>query len=146
MTTLWIACFAVGVVGFALTAHRVEWSLPRFVFLAFAGVGLWGPDTASQHCIRAAIAADSERWLQALTDVGSSGVYERHGEQLKRAPRGYDPSDPLTDELRYKEWLLVAKLTQKEITAPDFPTLLAELFGITTPVMQFLCEALDQPY
>jgi len=112
----------------------------------FAGVGLWQPDTASQHSIRAAIAADPKRWLQTLTDVASSGVYERHGEQLKRAPRGYDPADPLTDELRYKEWLLVAKLTQKEVTARDFPAQLAALFGITTPVMQFLCEALGQPF
>ena len=81
-----------------------------------------------------------------MTEVGSSGVYERHGEQLKRPPRGYDPSDPLSEELRYKEWLLVAKLTQKEVTAPGFPAQLAELFGITTPVMQFLCNALGRPF
>ena len=112
----------------------------------FAGVGMWQPDTASQHSVRAAIAADPKRWLRTLTAVASSGVYERHGEQLKRAPRGYNPADPLTDELRYKEWLLVAKLTQKEVTARDFPAQLAALFGITTPMMRFLCEALDQPF
>jgi uncharacterized protein (TIGR02453 family) len=108
----------------------------------FAGVGLWRPDTASQSRIRAAIAGDSRRWLRALTDAGASGKFARYGEQLKRPPRGYDPADPLIDELRYKEWLLVAKLTQKEVTARDFPQQLAALFGETAPVMRFLCKAL----
>jgi uncharacterized protein (TIGR02453 family) len=108
----------------------------------FAGVGLWRPDTASQQRIRKTIVADSARWSRALADTLRSGRFVRYGEQLKRPPRGYDPTHPLVDELRYKEWLFVAKLTQKEVTSADFPRRLGALFGQTRPAMRYLCEAL----
>ena len=111
-----------------------------------AGVGIWRPDGPSLKKIRDAIVADSARWKRAVGAQGFRNNFGREGERLKRPPKGYDPEHPLVEELKYKDFIGMAKLTQKAATSADFLTQYARLCRAGTPMMKFLCDALDVPF
>lgn len=116
---------------------------PRSVF---AGVGLWHPDSASLKRIRDALVADPRRWQRVLAGKRFSSTYDLAGDSLKRPPRGYDPDHPLVDDLKRKDFMAVAPLTQKAATSPGFIDEYARLCRAAEPFMKFLCSAVGVPY
>ncbi len=65
---------------------------------------------------------------------------------MKRPPRGFDPEDPLLDDLKRKDFLGSTKLTQKAVTSPTFLDDYANLCRAGSPFMKFLCEAVSVPF
>jgi uncharacterized protein (TIGR02453 family) len=107
----------------------------------FAGIGMWHPDSASLKMIRNAIVNDPRRWKRVLAGKRFSSLYELAGDRLKRPPRGYDAEHPLLEDLKRKDFLAVAKLTQKQVTSSGFLDEYAALCRASTPFMKLLCEA-----
>ena len=60
------------------------------------------------------------------------------GEQLTRVPRGFDPSHPAADLLRYKQFLLYAELAPELATTPALFEELVKRFRAMTPFLNFL--------
>ena len=116
---------------------------PRNVF---AGIGMWHPDTAGLTKIRDAICEDPAAWKRVRKNKKFVEVYEMGGDSLKRAPKGYDPDHPLIEDLRRKDFVAFTKLSQKAVTSPDLPKELAAIFKAGTPLVKFLCEAVDLPF
>jgi uncharacterized protein (TIGR02453 family) len=108
----------------------------------FAGVGIWHPDAATLARIREAIVEDSRAWSAAK----HVGRFELSGDSLKRAPAGYDPEHPLIEDLKRKDFICVAPLTEKDVCAPGFPDEFAGLCRQASPLVRFLCSALDVPF
>jgi len=116
---------------------------PRNVFM---GVGIWRPDTATAYRIRDAIADDPEGWRDAVHDTPFSATFELSGEALKRPPRGIDADHPLIDDLRRKDFMGIARLSQAEATRAGFAERYADLCMDGAPLMSFLCRALELRY
>jgi uncharacterized protein (TIGR02453 family) len=112
----------------------------------FAAVGIWHPDSTALGRIRSAIASDSRKWLRAKTDPGFCELYELGGDSLKRAPQGYDPEHPQIEDLKRKDFIASAALSERDACAPDFLNRYTRLCTAAAPFMEFLTDALDLPW
>ena len=109
----------------------------------FVGAGIWHPDGSTLARIRTAIVDDPKAW-SAGKRVGAR--FELSGDSLKRAPSGYDPEHELIDDLKRKDFICVAHLTQDEVCAPGFVDEFDALCREASPLVRFLCSALDAPF
>ena len=107
----------------------------------FAGVGLWHPDGDTLAKIREAIVESPAGWKRAKSAKAFRDRYELAGESLKRAPKGYDPDHPLIDDLKRKDFIGVARFSERDLTKPDFITQFAGTARAAKPFMKFLTEA-----
>jgi len=112
----------------------------------FAGLGLWHPDAPALRAIRQAIVAHPDRWRAAVEDARFVKRLELAGETLTRPPQGFDPEHPLSDDLRRKDFVAVAKLTQRAATSQDLVQKYAEVCRAGAPLVGFLCSALNLEY
>ena len=108
---------------------------------SFAGIGVWHPDGPATHAIRTAIAEQPDRW----TEVKDAPQLELVGDQLKRAPRGFDKDDPLIEDIKRRNFALHAPLTDAAVTRKDFLDRYAGLAEHGAPFNRFLCDALGLP-
>ncbi len=130
----------------AKSAHAPGFYLhlePRSVFV---GVGIWRPDTATLAKIRAAIVEKPEEWSAVRSTGGLGRGFELRGESLKRPPVGFDAAHPSIDDLKRKDFIAVADLTEKAVVAKGFADDLEELFGSASPLARFVCAATGVPY
>ena len=107
---------------------------------SFVGVGMWRPETDKAKRIRTAIAADSAAWRRA-TGGKFAATYRWGGESLKRPPTGFDADHPLIDDLKRKDFIGMAPLSQRSITSPGFVKDFATVCRTGVPLVRFLCEA-----
>ena len=112
----------------------------------FVGVGIWHPDGDTLKMIRAAIDDDPSRWKKVSRGKGFTKVFELGGDSLKRAPKGYAVDHPLIDDLKRKDFIAATQLTQKDVTRPDFVKQFATLCKTGSPLVEFLCDALEVPF
>ncbi len=107
----------------------------------FAAVGLWHPVSDSLRAIRSAIVAHPERWTRAIRDPRFRRAFRLEGDRLTRPPRGFDPDHALVEDLKRKDFIAVADLTEEEACAPGFIDKFARLCARSDPFMKFLTTA-----
>jgi uncharacterized protein (TIGR02453 family) len=112
----------------------------------FVGAGIWRPDTATAKRIREAIVEDPQAWKKATQRKAFTKRFALSGESLKRPPRGFDAEHPLLEDLKRKDFIAVAKLTQRDVTSGDVPKTFSALCKTSAPLVEFLCDALELPY
>jgi uncharacterized protein (TIGR02453 family) len=112
----------------------------------FVGMGLWTPETAVAHQIRDAIAEDPKRWKRAVNGKKFKATYTLGGESLKRPPRGFDKDHPLIEDLKRKSFMATTKLSDKQIVSDKLLNDLAAAFKTGSPLVSFLCKAVDVPF
>ncbi len=115
---------------------------------SFAGVGIWGPDSASATKIRRAIVDDPTGWRKAAYGKRFSDIYamDDHGDKLKRPPRGFDPDHRYIEDLKRRHFLGSTKLTQARISGGGFLDDYTAMCRRAAPFMQFLCAAVEVPF
>lgn len=85
------------------------------------GGGFYGPSKDDLQHIRQQIEMDAAPLREALAKPSFKKYYgELLGEQLKTAPRGFDPTDPNIDLLRYKSFYVMHSFTDEEVLSSDF--------------------------
>jgi uncharacterized protein (TIGR02453 family) len=109
---------------------------------SFAGIGIWHPDGPATLAIRSAIAEQGDRW----TEVTRTPRLELVGDQLKRAPRGFDKDHPLIEDIKRRNFALHAPLTDAAVTQRGVIDRYAELCEQGAGLNRFLCDALQLPY
>ena len=112
----------------------------------FAGAGIWHPDTKSLTKIRDAIVANPAGWQRLTSDGEFRRRWQLGGDSLKRTPKGFDPSHPLIEDLRRKDFVTATSFTEEDARAPDFMGQLAQAYRTTAPVVEFLTNSLGLPY
>ena len=112
----------------------------------FAGSGMWHPDSPSLKKIREAIVDDAQAWKRTVGAKRFRDTYVLEGDRLKRPPKGFDPDHPLVEDLKRKDFIGVAQVPKKMITDPKLPQELKRVFRSATPLMEFLCHAVDVPF
>jgi uncharacterized protein (TIGR02453 family) len=109
----------------------------------FVGIGLWRPDADALFKIREAILKKSEAWVKARDDKAFSKQFSLEGDSLANAPRGFARDHPLVDDLKRKDFIGLAALSDAGVTSKDFRVKVVERFRQAEPMMRFLCGALD---
>jgi uncharacterized protein (TIGR02453 family) len=109
----------------------------------FFGVGIWHPDGPTLRKIRDGIVDDGKGWMRVARGKAFKDRLQLSGDSLTRAPRGFDPEHPLVEDLKRKDFIAVAPLTQKSLTDPSFMKEFVQLCRAGTPLMSFLCKALE---
>ncbi len=109
----------------------------------FVGVGLWHPESDALFKIRQGIVEKPEAWVKARDDKAFSKHFELVGDALVNAPRGFAKDHPLVEDLKRKDFIALAAMSKKTVTATDFREQVAERFNQATPLMRYLCGTLD---
>lgn len=112
----------------------------------FVGVGLWHPETASAYAIRERIAEDPAVWKRATRSKRFTERMTLGGDSLKRPPRGFAADHPLIDDLKRKDFIASAPLTQKTVTSDRLMAEFTDVCRRSAPFMKFLCEAVGVPF
>ncbi|WIO73544.1 DUF2461 domain-containing protein [Porticoccaceae bacterium LTM1] len=108
----------------------------------FVGVGIWRPDSDTLSRIRNAIVDKPEAYKAALKHRPFKG-FEMAGDSLKRPPRGFDGDHPMIDEIKRKDFIAITPLEDKQLFGKDLTKQIAKQFSAATPLMEFLCKAID---
>ena len=109
----------------------------------FIGAGIWRPEAAVLRAIRMEIADRPQAWRRIGSARKFAEKFEFGGEQLARPPRGFSADAPCIDAIRRKDFIALAQLSDTFLRRRDLPAATGELFSRTTPLMRFLCGALD---
>ncbi|MGI9611025.1 MAG: DUF2461 domain-containing protein [Acidimicrobiia bacterium] len=112
----------------------------------FMGVGLWRPETKVAYQIREHIDENQAEWRKATKGKRFADVFSLGGDSLTRPPRGFDEDHPYIDDLKRKDFIASARLTQRTIISGDFPKVFENSCKRAVPFMKFLCEAVGVPF
>ena len=112
----------------------------------FLGAGIWHPESATVGKIRAAIADQPAAWRRAVNNKRCKQNFELGGGTLIRPPRGFAKDHPLIDDLKRKDFIAISNLTHESLTSPALVTDVAAIFRTATPLMKFLCAAIEVPF
>jgi uncharacterized protein (TIGR02453 family) len=116
---------------------------PRTVF---AGVGIWHPEAPAVQAIREHIVEKPAAWKSASRAKAFTATFGLGGDRLKRPPKGFDADHPLIEDLKWKDYIAVADLSQSFVTNASVTKDLAKILKAGTAFMRFLCEALEVPF
>lgn len=116
---------------------------PGSVFMA---CGTWHPERDTLHAIRTAIAARPARWQAIVEEPAFAERFRLSGESLKRPPAGFDRDHPLIEQLKRKDFIAVADLSEAAAVDGAFLDGFLELCGAAGTFMRFLCECTRVAY
>lgn len=112
----------------------------------FIGAGCWRPESSVLSAIRSAIDSDPKGWKRARDQKDFREHFELVGESLKTAPRDYPKDHPMIDDLRRKDFIAVAPISQSEMTGDGIVDLIVMRVKQARPLMRFLCDSIGVPY
>lgn len=111
---------------------------------SFLGIGSYMPQPEKLKAIRQAIDRDGGTLKKIVNGAGFKKTFGKmEGEQLKTTPQGYRPDHLFIDLLRYKSFLAMHPIKDKDILAPGFAKQAGAVFKSAMPFNQFLNEALE---
>ena len=110
---------------------------------SFVGGGFWEPNSTDLLRIRKEIASDASELRSIISDKNFIKTFKTlDGEKLKTAPRNFDKNHPDIDLLRYKQFLVGKKFSDKEVLSPDFYKQVSETFKEMRPLFNFMSAIL----
>jgi len=110
----------------------------------FMGAGIWHPDSTTANKIREAIAARGDSWKRVRRALGKD--LELAGESLKRPPQGHDPEHPLIEDLKRKDFVVVARFSERDACRRGFIDDFSRTCGAAAPLVEFLTRAVGLPW
>lgn len=127
-------------------AHAPGFYLHLQPGMVFVGVGIWHPDGPTTRRIRDAIVAKPSAWRRARDDEAFVQRFRLAGESLQRPPAGYAGDHPLIEDLKRKDFIAVRELAEDDVTSAGFLDEFTETCRAGTPLIRFLCRAVDVPF
>lgn len=116
---------------FSVSADEVE-----------VAAGIYHPSREVTLAVRQHIAENYQELQRLLADRKVQKKYGGlKGDELSRAPKGFESCHPALDLIKKKDWLLDVSLDASIATTPDLHTDLAALFRAMHP----FCEFLNRP-
>ncbi len=109
---------------------------------SFAGGGLYGPAPEVLHKLRQEIDYNLNDFKQIIDSKKFKSVYKNldqgPGIALSRVPKGYEPSNPAAEYLKYKSYIAMAELKDADLTSKDLVKKTAGLFAALQPLVEFI--------
>jgi uncharacterized protein (TIGR02453 family) len=109
----------------------------------FVAGGFWGPNPEDLKRIRDEFSYDGtpfRKIIKAKSFIKFFG--ELKGEQIKTSPKGFNANDEAIDLLRYKQFLLMRRFSDKEMLQDDFLKKVNETFRHMRPFLDYMSEVL----
>lgn len=110
---------------------------------SFLGAGIWHPEPEVQRRIREFIVDNPAGWEAFARKPAFRRKYEFWGDSLVRPPRGYPADHPLIDDLKRKDFTAGLALDDTVVLGPRLRQAVVAGFTGLTPLMDYLCAALD---
>lgn len=110
---------------------------------SFIAGGFWSPSPEDLKRIRDDFAFDAaplRKILKSKSFVSTFGSLQ--GEQLKTTPKGFDADNKAIDLLRYKQFLVVRKFTDKQVLDKSFLKEANQTFKNMRPFFDYMSEIL----
>jgi uncharacterized protein (TIGR02453 family) len=128
-------------------AHVPGYYMHFAVDEVFIGGGIWMPEPDALAKVRHAIADGATAWKKVLTDKAFAKSFKGiDGESLARPPRGFDPGHPMIADIKRKSFFAMHESTPKAAQSAAFADEVEAAFKAATPLIRFLCDALDAPF
>ncbi len=125
------------------TAHAPGFYLHLQPGNVFAGGGIWAPPNPVLDKIRTAIVDREGNWETVLESVQEGkGLYSIQGEQLKRAPRGYDADHRFIEDIKRKSFFVMRDVEPSLVMKPEFIDVCEETYMKAAPLVEFITQAL----
>src|SRR5215510_609470 len=105
------------------------------------GAGIWRPESAALKQIRAHIVRSPKDWQRITDNLKSLLPLTFGGESLTRPPAGIDAGHPLIEDLKRKDFVIGARLTDRQVLRSDFLDLLLERISAADPFIRFLSRS-----
>jgi len=112
----------------------------------FFGLGIWHPDGKTLRKIREGLVEDGDGWKKAISGKGFRSRLELSGDSLVRPPRGFDPEHRFIEDLKRKDFVAMARLSQEEVVGASFQKEFVKYCRAGAPFMAYLCKVLGFPY
>ena len=109
----------------------------------FIGGGLWHPQSDTLKRVRASLLSNPASWKKATRSAGFTKLFTLEGDSLQRPPQGFDPAHELIEDLKRKDYIGSAKLTQAEVCSDELLPLVIAHYKALAPMIDWLCGALD---
>ncbi|MCC6372399.1 MAG: DUF2461 domain-containing protein [Bacteroidia bacterium] len=110
---------------------------------SFIAGGFWGPESSDLKRIRDEFAADDKPFRKIIGSKSFKNTFgELKGEQIKTTPKGYNADSEAIDLLRYKQFLLIKKFSNKEVLSEDFIQEVNKAFKLMRPFLDYMSETL----
>lgn len=109
----------------------------------FVAGGFWGPEPKDLKRIRDEFAHDATPLRKILKSKKFADVFTKlEGEQVKTTPKGYDAKSPAIDLLRFKQFYVVKKFSDKEVLSENFAKQMSDTFKAMRPFFDYMTEVL----
>lgn len=115
---------------------------------SFAGGGIYMPPAESLKLVRQEIFYNVGEFKKIINDKGflkSFSGLDTMGDELKKAPQGYDPNWPDINLLKYKNYVVGRYMSDAEITGSNAKKLIIQAFTSLQPLNSFINRALEIP-
>lgn len=111
---------------------------------SFIGGGLYQPSSEMLAKVRQEVDYNASE-LRTIASASDFKKYfgEIQGDSLKRAPKGYDPDHPNIALLKLKDYIVLRKLTDDEVTNERFPEQAFAVFKTMIPFVHYLNVAVS---
>jgi len=112
----------------------------------FAGMGVWRPEREALASIRQSMVEDPEGWKRATRRPTFTERLRLGGDSLKRGPAGFDRDHELIEDLKRKDVVAYAELSEDDVVADGFVERFAEDCRAGAPFVAWLCNAVGAPF
>ncbi len=113
---------------------------------SFIAGGIWMPESSPLSKIRQEIDYNFPEWKQIITKPAFKKVFPGSvnlDDSLKRAPKGYEETNPSVAYLKLKSFIVRRGIHNIELTRPGITKQIIHDFKTLKPVIDFLNRALD---
>lgn len=109
---------------------------------SFIGAGLWHPETHTQRRVRQFIVDNPGAWARVAHDKKLRQRFDLAAkEMLVRPPAGFPADFAYLDDLRHRNFALIAGLSDEEITSDKLLKLIEKDLLRLAPFVDYLCAA-----
>ena len=109
----------------------------------FLGAGMWRPESKALRAIRERIANRPADWRKVLQSQRFNDEFTLGGTTLSRPPRGFAAEQPHIEDIKRKDFIGLSDFSIEKAASADFPADVVERFAKATPLMGFLCAAVE---
>ena len=111
------------------------------------GGGLWMPPPDALGKVRDQIASKPQVWKKVLSDKKFTTEFDGvEGEALSRPQRGYAAEHPFIADIKRKSFFAMHESSVKVASSPKLVDEVADTFSAASPLLKFLCNAVDVPF
>lgn len=109
----------------------------------FVGGGLWHPQSDTLKRVRAYLVSNPASWKKATQGKPFSNYFALEGDSLQRPPQGFDPTHELITDLKRKDYIGSARLSEAEVCSDELLPLVIAHYKALSPMIDWLCGAID---